>query len=105
MAYSFNGRCYATPEDVTTAVTSSFPRVDSTGMASLSGAPTVSASGLLSYSVQTSPYAGGGSMTAQVVQLQPCTQTWADYPLSFVVFVVAVFFALAMGFSHGKGLA
>ena len=105
MGYAFNGQCHPEPSGALSAFIASFPQVTPGGINTLTAAPTINASGVISYSLNSLSVNGStSSTTASVLQLSSCTPVWTDYPPQFIAFLLAVFFAFAIGLSHGRQL-
>jgi len=103
MGYAWNGQCY---QDTTTAL-AAFAKdatsIDAAGINSFTAAPTISASGLVTWSISNRPLSGTTATTRTgTTQLLSCTDpSMGQYPVGSVLVTVALFFAAVLGFRTG----
>jgi len=103
MGYSWNGVCFPTSADALAAFTDDIPSSSGNAINSFSSQPTISGSGLVTWSISNRPFSAADStVTSGTTQLLTCsTESMEQWPVQSIVLVVALFFAAFAGFKAG----
>lgn len=103
MGYAWNNVCYQDTASALAAFAKSVPSADAAGINTFTAAPTVSASGLVSWSISNRPLSATTATTRTgTTQLLACSDPAMDqYPVGSLLVVAALFFALVGGFRSG----
>jgi len=104
MGFAWNGNCYETPESALEAFSRDVPRVDGFGINSFASAPSVDASGVVSWSISNRPLSGDVATTRNgTTQLQTCTfDSFRLDQLPDLALIAVLLFAFFMGFRSGQ---
>lgn len=102
MGYAWGGKCH---QD-TTAALNAFKVVmtngDAAGINTFTAQPTISATGLITWSISNRPLNGTTATTRTgTTQLQTCTEDISQWDVSSILWIVALFFAAMVGFKTG----
>ncbi len=103
MPYAWRGVCYQDTASALEAFAVEIPSADAAGIISFTAAPTISASGLVSWSISHRPLTGTTATTRTgTTQLLSCsTPTMEQWPIQSLLLPVAIFFAAALGIRSG----
>lgn len=103
MPYAWHGVCYQDTATALDAFAREIPSADGAGIISFTAAPTINASGLVSWSISHRPLAGTTATTRTgTTQLLSCsTPTMEQWPVQSVLLPLAIFFAAALGIRSG----
>lgn len=103
MGYAWNGKCYADASGAVLQFSKDIPQADAAGVISLTSAPVVNQSGLISWSISHRPLTGTTATTRTgTTQLQTCSDVSMEtYPVQSLLFYVALVFAFLVGFRTG----
>lgn len=103
MGYAWSGVCYATTTAALEAFKLDVPQVDPVGITAFTAAPTISGTGLITWSISHRPLTGTAATTRTgTTQLQTCTADLLDqYPIQSIVLYTALVFAALVGFKTG----
>lgn len=103
MGYAWNGACFPDTATALAEFINDVPSVSPTGINSFTAVPTISGTGLISWSISNRPL---NSTTADTrtgtTQLLTCTsETMEQWPVQSLLLPIALFFAAFMGFKTG----
>lgn len=103
MPYAWSGVCYQDTATALAAFTNDVPTVDAVGILSFTAAPTINASGLITWSISHRPLTGTSATTRTgTTQLLSCTTpTMEQWPVQSLLLPLAIFFAAALGIRTG----
>lgn len=103
MGFAWSGICYEDSAAALAAFVKSVPQSDGSGIVTFDTAPTISTSGLVTWTVShRSLTTDALTVRAGTTQLPQCDLPLMDqYPVQSILFALAVFFALVLGFSAG----
>lgn len=103
MPYAWHGVCYQDTSMALEAFAVEIPSADSVGIIAFTAAPTINASGLITWSISHRPLTGSTATTSTgTTQLLSCsTPTMEQWPIQSLLLPVAFFFAAALGIRSG----
>lgn len=103
MPYAWNNVCYQDTAGALEAFALSIPSADAAGIITFTAAPTINASGLVSWSISHRPLTGTSATTRTgTTQLLSCTTpTMEQWPVQSLLVPLAIFFAAAFGIRTG----
>lgn len=103
MGYAWNGVCYQDINSARDAFAEQVPRVDGTAITAFTAAPTISGTGLITWSISHRPLNGTTATTRTgTTQLQTCTtESLGQFPVQTLLVVASLFFAAFLGFRTG----
>lgn len=102
MGYAWNGICYQTTTAALSAFAEDVPSIDAAGINAFTAAPTISGTGLITWSISNRPLSGTTSTTRTgTTQLLTCTETVEQWPIQSILVPIALFFAAFIGFKTG----
>lgn len=103
MGYAWNGVCFQTTDAALSAFAEQVPSADTQGINAFTVAPTISGSGLISWSISNRPLSADlATVRTGTVQLLPCnTEGMSQWSAQSLLLVCALFFAWAHGFKGG----
>lgn len=103
MGYAWQGVCYRDTSAARDAFAVSVPSADAAGIISFTAAPTINASGLLSWSISHRPLTGTTATTRTgTTQLVVCTEPdFSQWSEQSMLFYIALVLAALMGFAAG----
>jgi len=103
MGYSWNGVCFPTAADALAAFQDDIPSSSGNAINSFTAQPTISGSGLVTWSISSRPFIAADPITtAGTTQLLTCsTESMEQWPVQSILMVVALFFAAFAGFKAG----
>lgn len=103
MGYAFKGVCYDRTAGALDAFIKQVPNVDSTGIVTFTALPTISATGVITWSISHRPLTGTAATTRTgTTALPQCSASFMDqYPVQSILLPVAIFFAGFLGFRSG----
>lgn len=102
MGYAWNGICYPDANTAKDAFALDVPASNPSGINAFTAAPTVSGSGLITWSISNRPLTGtAATVRTGTTQLQTCTESVEQWPIQSIILPVALFFAAFMGFKTG----
>lgn len=106
MGYAWSGACYETTATALEAFAKSVPTSDAAGINSFTSAPTISATGLITWSISNRPLTATAATTRTgTTQLQACTyDSFTPDQIPDLFFVVAMVFAFFIGFRSGQSI-
>jgi len=99
MGYAFGGTCYQDTTSALSAFTAVMTNGDAAGITTFTANPTISGTGLITWSISHRPLTGTTATTRTgTTQLPACTESIDQWEVSSIVWVVALFFAAVIGF-------
>lgn len=102
MGYAWNGVCYPDTVTALAAFAKQVPTSDAAGINSFTAAPTINASGLISWSISNRPLSGTTATTRTgTTQLLTCTEGLDQWPMQSLIFPALLVFAFFLGFKAG----
>jgi hypothetical protein len=103
MGYAWNQVCYNDTAGALDAFARDIPTADAAGINSFTAAPSISGSGLITWSISNRPLSGTAATTRTgTTQLLTCTTPTSDqWPVQSWLVPLSFFFALCMGFRSG----
>lgn len=103
MGRVWNGRCYQDEASALSAFVRDLTTGDAVGITTFTAAPTISGSGLVTWSISHRPLTGTAATTRTgTTQLLSCSEgTMDQWPVQSFLVVVALFFAAFLGFRTG----
>jgi len=103
MGYAWNGTCFQDTAAALDAFAEQVPSVSAAGINAFSGAPTISGSGLISWSIVNRPLTTTDATTRTgTTQLLNCSNEGLDqWPIQSILFYLALCFAVFAGFRTG----
>jgi len=103
MGYAWNGVCYPDTGTALMAFAVRVPSIDAMGINSFTNAPSIGASGLITWSISNRPLNGTTATTRTgTTQLLTCPTPLMDqYSLQSLLVPLAIFFAAAFGIRTG----
>lgn len=102
MGYAWGGVCHQDTASALGAFTVSMANGDAAGITSFTAAPTISGSGLVTWSISHRPLTGTTATTRTgTTQLLTCTDGVSQWGVQSIMFVAALFFAAMFGFRTG----
>lgn len=103
MGYSWSGVCYQSTDAALVAFSNMVSTSDATGIVTLTNAPTISAGGVISWSINRRSWGSpSDQVTTGITQLPVCDSPgWNQWTSQSLFFVIALFFACMMGFRAG----
>lgn len=103
MGYAWNGICYQDANSALAAFAKDVPKVDATGLNAFTAAPTINASGVISWSISNRPLTDTtATVRTGTTQLQTCAESdLSQWPIQSHFFYAALFFAAFLGFRTG----
>lgn len=103
MGYAWGGVCYQDTASALTQFALDVPSSDAAGINAFTAAPTINASGLISWSINNRPLSGTANTTRTgTTQLLTCSAPELDqWPVQSILFFCALFFAAVVGFRTG----
>lgn len=102
MGYAWNGTCYPDTATALANFAKDVPTANPTGINAFTAAPTISGTGLITWSISNRPLNGTTATTRTgTTQLQTCTEGVEQWPVQSLLFVAALFFAAFTGFRSG----
>jgi len=103
MGYAWQGKCYQDTAQVLEVFARSVPTSNDAGIVTFTASPTISSSGLITWSISHRPLTGTAATTRTgSTQLLACsTPTVEQWPIESIVWVCALFFASVFGFRCG----
>lgn len=103
MPYAWQGICYQDTASALNAFALDIPSSDASGINAFTVAPTINASGLITWSISNRPLSTTVATTRTgTTQLMTCTTpTLEQWPVQSFLFYFAVFFAAMVGFRTG----
>lgn len=103
MGRIWNGRCYQDEASALVAFTRDIPSADAAGIITFTAAPTISGTGLITWSISHRPLTGSSATVRNgTTQLLSCTDGSMDqWSVQSLLVVVAILFAGLLGFRTG----
>ena len=102
MGYAWNGACYPDANSALESFKLDIPSADAAGVISFNAVPSISASGLVSWSISHRPLTGtAATVRTGTTQLQTCTESLAQWPVQSILFPALLFICFALGFRSG----
>lgn len=102
MAYAWNGRCYQDTASALNAFKKDMTSGDAVGINSFSVEPSISGTGLVSWSIVNRPLSSTDATTRTgTTQLLSCDESADQWPVQSLVVVCALAFAVFIGFRSG----
>jgi len=103
MGYAWNGVCYQDTASVLSAFSKDVPAANPTGINAFTAAPTINASGLITWSISNRPLnTTDATARTGTTQLLSCTSEAMDqWPVQSLLFPIAIFFAAFLGLRTG----
>lgn len=103
MGYAWKGICYQDTSSALDQFKNDVPNIDAVGLTSFTAQPTISTTGLITWSISHRPLTGTVATTRTgTTQLQTCTTESMDqWSIQSIFLVVALFFAAFTGFRTG----
>jgi hypothetical protein len=102
MGYAWGGVCHQNTASALSAFSISMANGDAAGITSFTAAPTINGTGLINWSISHRPLTAASPTTRTgTTQLLTCTEGIAQWDISSVAWVAALFFAVMMGFRSG----
>lgn len=103
MPYAWHGVCYQDTSMALEAFAVEIPSADAVGIIAFTAAPTINASGLITWSISHRPLTVSTATTRTgTTQLLSCsTPTMEQWPIQSLLLPVAIFFAAALGIRSG----
>lgn len=103
MGYAWNAVCYPNVNAALTAFAKDIPSASPSGINAFTAAPTINASGLITWSISNRPLNNNNATTRTgTTQLQSCTSESMDqWPVQSLLFPIAIFFAAFLGLRTG----
>lgn len=103
MGYAFAGVCYQDTASALSAFRDAVPQAGDSGITTFTAQPTISGTGLITWSISYRPLTGTAATTRTgTTQLPTCTTEALDqWPVQTLLVVAAVFFAAFIGFRTG----
>ena len=102
MGYAWGGKCHQNTASALSAFSVSMASGDAAGITSFTAAPTINGTGLITWSISHRPLTGAAATTRTgTTQLQTCAEGIAQWDMTSVAWVAALFFAAVIGFRSG----
>lgn len=102
MGYAWGGICHQDTASALSRFAADMTNGDAAGITSFTAPPTISGTGLVTWSISHRPLTGTNATTRTgTTQLQTCTETIDQWGLSSIAWVAVLFFAAALGFRTG----
>lgn len=102
MGYAWNGTCYQDTTQALGAFATDVPSIDAAGINAFTAAPTISAAGLITWSISNRPLSGTTATTRTgTTQLQTCTEGLDQWPVQSILVPALLFIVAFMGFGTG----
>lgn len=103
MPYAWSGVCYQDTTSALAAFARSVPDANASGINTFTAAPTINASGLVTWSISNRPLNTTTATTRTgTTQLPTCASPTADqWPMQHYSLLLGMFFALFLGFRTG----
>lgn len=103
MGFAWNGVCYQDTASALDAFARDVPAVDAAGINTFNTTPTISASGLISWSIVNRPLTGSSATTRTgSTQLPACSNPdFGQWSQQSIELYLALFFAAFLGFKTG----
>jgi len=103
MGYAWNGICYQDTSTALAAFSEQVPSSAGNAINSFTAIPTISATGLITWSISNRPLTTTDATTRTgTTQLQACTtETLEQWPIQSILFYLALAFAVFAGFRTG----
>jgi hypothetical protein len=103
MGYAWKGICHPTTTAALDQFKEDVPSIDAVGLTAFTAQPTISGTGLITWSISHRPLTGTAATTRTgTTQLQTCTTESMDqWPVQSLLLIVALFFAGFLGFKTG----
>lgn len=102
MGFAWNGTCFPDSASALNAFAKSVPSSDASGINSFTDSPTISDTGLVTWSISNRPLTDtAATVRMGTVQLQNCAVDVSQWPLQSLFVPAALFFAAFMGFRTG----
>lgn len=103
MGYAWNGVCFPDTATALGAFIKDVPAVNPSGINTFTGAPTISGTGLITWSISNRPLNTTDATTRiGTTQLLACSSESMDqWPVQSLLLLLALFFAAFVGFKTG----
>ena len=103
MGRVWNGSCYQSEADALTAFKLDLTTADAAGIVTFTAAPTISGTGLVTWSISHRPLTSTAATTRTgTTQLLSCAEpTISQWPVESILWVAVLFFAATLGFRTG----
>lgn len=102
MGYAWNGTCYQDTASALSAFATDVPSATAAGINAFTAQPTISASGLVTWSISNRPLSGTTATTRTgTTQLLACTEGVDQWSEQSILWIAAIFFAAFLGFRTG----
>lgn len=103
MGYAWDGVCYQDTASALNAFRDAVPQAGDTGITTFTAQPTISGTGLITWSISHRPLTGTAATTRTgTTQLPSCTTEALDqFPVQTLLVVASLFFAAFLGFRTG----
>jgi len=103
MGYAWNGACFPDTATALSEFIKDVPAVDSSGINTFTAAPTISGTGLITWSISNRPLNTTAATTwTGTTQLLTCSsESMEQWPVQSLLLPIALFFAAFMGFKTG----
>jgi len=102
MGYAWGGTCYQDTAGALEAFKLSMTDGNASGINTFTAAPTISGSGLVTWSISNRPLSTTTATTRTgSTQLLTCTEGVSQWQISSIAWVAVLFFAMVIGFRTG----
>lgn len=102
MGYAWGGQCHQNTAAALQAFIADMASGNASGINTFTALPTISGTGLITWSISNRPLSGTAATTRTgTTQLPTCTEGIAQWEVSSLLFVAALFFAAIVGFRSG----
>lgn len=99
MGYAWSGGCYPDTATALAQFAKDVPSADAVGIISFTAAPTISGTGLITWSISQRPLTGTTATTRTgTTQLMSCTEGVDQWSVQSLLFPALLFFAAFLGF-------